>query len=201
VGSATTIFLVRHAAHDHVDHALCGRAPGLGLGETGRRQAAALASRLSRERIEAIHSSPLERAQETARIIADPLGLQVRVNEGLIEIDFGSWTGQSFDTLRDDPRWMSWNMARSASCPPDGESMSEAQARAVGEVERARDAYPEGRLAFVSHGDVIKAILAAYLGLSLDAHARFEIAPASVSALVVWRDGGKVLSMNETVGT
>jgi probable phosphoglycerate mutase len=78
--------------------------------------------------------------------------------------------------------------------------MAEAQARAWSEVERARVEHPDGRVVLVSHGDIIKAIVAAILGLPLDAHACFEIAPASVSALAVWSGGGKLLSMNESVG-
>ena len=75
--------------------------------------------------------------------------------------------------------------------------MTEAQARVLGEVERAHREHPDGRVVLVSHGDVIKAVLAGVLGLPLDAHARFEISPGSVSALAVWDGGGKVLSMNE----
>ena len=197
---ATTVFLVRHAAHDRVDSVLCGRMPGVGLGEDGRWQAEALARRFAEGRgVDAVWTSPMERARETAAPIAGRLGLLAWDSDALCEIDFGAWTGASFDDLRDDPRWRRWNEARGGERPPGGESMAEAQARAMGEVERAREEHPGGRVVLVSHGDVIKAALAGVLGLSLDAHARFEIAPASVSALAVWDGGGKVLSMNEAV--
>lgn len=197
---ATTVFLVRHAAHDRVDSVLCGRMPGVGLGEDGRWQAEALARRFAEgRRVDAVWTSPMERARETAAPIAGRLGLLAWDSDALCEIDFGAWTGASFDDLRDDPRWRRWNEARGGERPPGGESMAEAQARAMGEVERAREEHPGGRVVLVSHGDVIKAALAGVLGLSLDAHARFEIAPASVSALAVWDGGGKVLSMNEAV--
>jgi probable phosphoglycerate mutase len=75
--------------------------------------------------------------------------------------------------------------------------MTEAQTRAAAEVERARAEHPDGRVVLVSHSDVIKAVLAGVLGLPLDAYSRFEVSPASVSALAVWDGGGKVLSMNE----
>ena len=75
----------------------------------------------------------------------------------------------------------------------------EAQARALGGIEAMRAAHPGGRIAVVSHCDVIKAVLAGFLGLSLDGIGRFEILPASVSALALWPGGGKVLSMNETL--
>ncbi len=196
--AATTVFLVRHAAHDRVDRVLCGRMPGVGLGEAGRLQAEALARRFARSGgVDAVWTSPLQRARETAEPVAARLGLSARASDALCEIDFGAWTGQAFDDLRDDPRWRRWNEARGGERPPGGESMAEAQARATGEVERARAEHPDGRVVLVSHGDVIKAVLAGVLGLSLDAHARFEIAPGSVSALAVWDGGRKVLSMNE----
>ena len=188
---------MRHAAHDRVDRVLCGRMPGVGLGEAGQRQAEALARRFACEGVDAVWTSPLQRARETAEPVAARLGLAARPCDALCEIDFGAWTGQAFDALRDDPRWRRWNEARGSERPPGGESMTEAQTRAAAEVERARAEHPDGRVVLVSHGDVIKAVIAGVLGLSLDAHARFEIAPASISALAVWDGGGKVLSMNE----
>jgi broad specificity phosphatase PhoE len=197
---AATVFLVRHAAHDRVDRILCGRMPGVGLGEAGRAQAEALARRFAAGGgVDAVWTSPLQRARETAEPIAGRLGLPARTSDALCEIDFGDWTGRRFEDLRDDPRWRRWNEARAGGRAPGGESMAEAQARAVGELERARDGHPGGRVVLVSHGDVIKAALAGVLGLSLDAHGRFEISPGSVSALAVWDGGGKVLSMNEAV--
>jgi broad specificity phosphatase PhoE len=196
---ATTVFLVRHAAHDRVDSVLCGRMPGVGLGEDVHRQAEALARHFAAVGggVDAVWTSPLQRARETADPIAGRLGLLPWASDALCEIDFGAWTGQSFDDLRDDLRWRRWNEERGSERPPGGESMAEAQARAMGELERARDEHPDGRVVLVGHGDVIKAVLAGVLGLSLDAHARFEIAPASISALAVWDGGGKVLTMNE----
>ena len=195
--AATTVFLVRHAAHDRVDRVLCGRMPGVGLGEAGRRQAEALARHFTAGGVGAVWTSPLQRARETAEPIAARLGLAARTSDALCEIDFGAWTGRSFDELRDEPRWRRWNEERGSERPPGGESMAEAQARAMEEVERARAEHPDGQVVLVSHGDVIKAVLAGALGLSLDAHARFEISPGSVSALAVWDGGRKVLSMNE----
>lgn len=199
---ATTVYLVRHAAHDRVDSVLCGRMPGVGLGEAGRWQAEGLADWFAGRAhapVDAVWTSPVQRARETAERIAGRLGLLAWDCDGLCEIDFGDWTGQAFDDLGNDPRWRHWNEARSDARPPGGESMAEAQARALGELERAREEHPEGGVVLVSHGDVIKSIVAGVLGLTLDAHARFDIAPASVSALVVWDGGGKLLRMNETV--
>jgi len=143
---ATTVFLVRHAAHDRVDRVLCGRMPGVGLGEAGQRQAEALARRFACEGVDAVWTSPLQRARETAEPVAARLGLAARPSDALCEIDFGAWTGQAFDALRDDPRWRRWNEARGSERPPGGESMTEAQTRAAAEVERARAEHPDGRV-------------------------------------------------------
>ncbi|CAA9309769.1 MAG: hypothetical protein AVDCRST_MAG90-362, partial [uncultured Microvirga sp.] len=99
---ATTVILVRHASHDRVGSVLCGRMPGVTLGEEGRREANVLADRFRNEAIAAVITSPLERARETAEVIADRIGVPVTVDEALNEIDFGDWTGQSFDALDPD---------------------------------------------------------------------------------------------------
>ncbi len=195
----TTVFLVRHAAHDRLDRVLCGRMPGVALGAEGRAQAAAVAERLARERIAAVHASPLDRARETAAFVAGRLGLAVEVDGGLNEIDLGGWSGRGFEELRDDPHWRLWNTARSLTRPPGGETMLEAQVRIVGALERLCAAHPDEAIALVSHADLIKAALAHILGLPLDAIARFEIGPASVSCLVAGAWGAKVLGLNERV--
>lgn len=196
----TTFYMVRHAVHDRVGSVLCGRMPGVTLGEEGRRQAARLADRFSHARVVAVHTSPLERAHQTAKPIAARLGLPVRPCPAIVEIDYGAWTGRSFAEVRDDPAWRSWNERRGEATPPGGEPMRAVQARAVAAMDRLRAEHPEDGVLLVSHGDVIKAIVAWCLRLPLDAHARFEIAPASVSVLVAWDAGAKLLSLNETVG-
>jgi len=173
--------------------------PGVRLGPEGRAQAEAVAARLRGEGIAAIQSSPLERARETAEPLAECLGVGVEVVDALDEIDAGAWTGAAFDELRDDPRWTLWNSARSVTRAPEGESMLEVQGRVLAHVERLRSRLPDGAVALVSHADVIKAAIAFWLGISLDALQRFEIAPASLSRVVVGDWGAKVLSLNETV--
>jgi broad specificity phosphatase PhoE len=194
---ATTILLIRHAAHDSVDNILCGRMPDVRLGAVGRRHAHALAERLRRESVETVYTSPLERAQETAAV----LGPAPVMNNAMTEIDFGAWTGRSFTSLGSDPEWQRWNSERSTARAPGGESMAEAQDRAVREIASLGRRHDDGRIAIVSHCDVIRAVLLNSLGMSLDAWWRFEISPASISVLIVWAGGGKVLSMNETVPT
>jgi broad specificity phosphatase PhoE len=197
VAVTTTVYLVRHAAHDRVDRVLCGRMPGVTLGPEGRAQAERLAERFSRERIAAIVSSPLERARETAETIAERLGLELRISDDLDEIDFGHWTGLSFEALAPDPRWAWWNRERNAATAPGGESMGAAQARILREVERVRDEFPDAGVILVSHCDVIKAALAHFLELPLQAYELFEIGPASVSVLALWPGGAKILGLND----
>ncbi|HEX8166999.1 MAG TPA: histidine phosphatase family protein [Beijerinckiaceae bacterium] len=197
---AATLTLVRHAAHDRVHDTLCGRMPGVTLGEAGRRQAARVAERLSGERIAAVWSSPLERARETATPIAQKFNIPVQVSEALNEIDFGAWTGRRFDDLRDDVAWQTWNRARSATRPPGGESFGAAQGRIVPFLKRLAAQHSDAGVVAVTHGDLIRAALCAFLNCqSLDDFRLFEIAPASVTTLVMWGDGWKVLGLNEAV--
>ena len=128
-------FLVRHAAHELVDRVLCGRMPGVRLGEEGRAQARRLADRLSRERVAAIHTSPLERARETAAPIAETFKLTPEMCETINEIDVGEWAGREFAMLGDDPRWAAWNSARGVTRAPGGETMLDVQARVIGHLE------------------------------------------------------------------
>jgi probable phosphoglycerate mutase len=196
---ATTIFLVRHAEHELLGRVLCGRMPGVSLGDAGRQQALRLGCRLQREGLATLYTSPLARAQETAAVAGQQCGLAAHISTEFDEIDFGRWTGASFDRLDPDPAWQRWNAERSSGRPPGGESMSEVQARAVAGMRRVEAQHPEVSVAVVSHADVIKSVLAWCLGLSMDLHARFEIGPASISAVAMWGTGAKVLWMNEAV--
>lgn len=194
---ATTVLLVRHAAHPLVGRVLCGRMAGVHLDEAGRAQAARLAARLASIRPDVVHSSPLPRCLETAEPLAAQHGLPVVPCPALTELDFGAWTGRSFAALDAEPTWMRWNTARAESRPPDGESMRDAQGRAVDWLRRVQAGHPDATVLAVSHADVIKGMLLWCLGLTLDAHQRFDIDPCSISALLLWDGGGKVLRMNE----
>ncbi|MBV8682680.1 MAG: histidine phosphatase family protein [Caulobacteraceae bacterium] len=194
---ATTIFLVRHGAHDRLNHILCGRMAGVNLSELGREQARRVAERLSREPIAAIYVSPLERAQQTAEPLAERLTLEPTVADDLNEIDFGDWTGIAFEDLRRLPAWEQWNRERSRSRAPGGESLSDAQARMARWISSARASHPNASVAGFCHADVIKAAVCDVLGVSLDDHHRLEIAPASISTLTVDDRGVRLRSLNE----
>jgi broad specificity phosphatase PhoE len=193
----TTVYLVRHAAHGLLGRVLTGRMPGVRIAEAGQVQAEQLARRLAEERIVAVWSGPLERTCATAMPIARLLGLSVTIAPGLDEIDFGEWTGRSFEALARDPVWANWNSARSVTRPPGGETILEVQARAVAEIERARREHVSGGVVMVSHGDVIRAAVAYHLGLPVDCMLRFEVRPASISILQVGDWGALLERLNE----
>jgi probable phosphoglycerate mutase len=152
-------------------------------------------------RLAAVLSSPQERAWKTAAAIAARAELTVTAEPGLDELDFGAWTGMSFDSLAGDPRWRAFNTFRSAAPIPGGETMLAVQARAVAAVLRLRAAWPDAALALVSHADVLKAILAHFLGMPLELMRRIELAPASRSELVVYEENALVRAVNLAAGT
>jgi probable phosphoglycerate mutase len=193
----TEILLVRHAAHVELGRILSGRRRDVALSREGLEQAVIVADLLGVEPIAAVYSSPRERAYYTAREIADRHEQKVRVADTVDEIDFGDWSGRSFSDLADDLQWRHWNEARATARAPGGETMGEACQRAVAALEDMAREHADGTVAIVSHCDIIRGIIAHYLGLSLDNILRFDIAPASVSRLAVGGSGGRVISVNE----
>ncbi len=192
-----TILLIRHAAHVELGRTLSGRRRDIALSPEGLEQAEIVADLLSVEPLAAVYSSPRERAYYTARAIAEQHELKVEIADGLDELDFGEWTGLPFDQLEGDPLWDQWNSARSITSPPGGESMEEACRRAVDQLQALATAHSDQMIAAVSHCDIIRGVLAYFLGLSLDNLLRFDIDPASVSRLVVGSWGARVMSINE----
>jgi probable phosphoglycerate mutase len=170
---------------------------GVGLSARGRAEAAAVAARLAGEDLSALYASPMQRTGETAEAIAKATGLAAQTDGDLIELDYGNWTGSTFEALGEDPRWPLWNAARGVTRIPGGESLIEVQARMRRFVDRARARHPDQRICAVGHGDAIKAILAHATGMPLDNLDRLEVSPASVSVLVAGDWGMKVFSINE----
>lgn len=197
---STVFLLVRHAAHDGVGVTLTGRMPGVGLGTEGRAQAERLAQSLRHEPLAAIHASPQQRTQETAMALAAAQGMaRIASEPALDEIDFGSaWQGKSFAALEADPAWQRWNSQRSLARTPGGERMLDVQARVLALIERLLPRHEEESVALVTHADVIKALVSHVLGLGIDAWPRLEVAPASVSRLVVGEWGAKLTGLNQT---
>jgi probable phosphomutase (TIGR03848 family) len=173
----TYLLLIRHGENDWVGtHRLAGRTPGVHLNETGRAQSARLAEQLSRYPISAVYSSPLERCLETAQPLAHALGLPVREEPGVLEVDYGEWRGGDLKELAKTPEWHSFRF-------PGGETLHEVQTRAVWALERIVRNHPNQLVAVLSHGDVIRTSLAHFMGTPLDLFQRIQIGTASISAL------------------
>jgi probable phosphoglycerate mutase len=193
--------LIRHAEHGLLGRELVGRKPDVRLSEVGRCQAERLADRLQAFAVDAVLSSPRERALETAEPIAARHRRSIDIVPALDEVDFGQWTGRRFDELNDDARWRSFNRHRADISIPGGELLVEVQARVIRLVEILREQQPEGGFVLVTHGDVIRAALLHWLGMPLDFIHRLEIGPASRSSLRVEGGEWRVLVLNEQVAS
>ena len=197
----TTVLLVRHGLTPLTGPALAGWTPGVHLDERGRAQAAALGERLLPVPLTAIVVSPLERCRETAAAIAagrDPAP-PLHVDEEVGEVRYGAWTGRELRALRKEPLWAVIQGNPSAAVFPDGEGLAAMSARAVAAVRRWNAALgPGATYALVSHGDVIKAILADALGLHLDGFQRIGVDPGALSVVRYGAKGTLVERINDT---
>ena len=195
----TTVVLVRHGQTGTTGQVLPGRAPGLHLADEGRAQAEVAASLVvDGPEIAAIYTSPLERARETAAPIANALGQRAVVDRGLLECDFGEWTGEKLATLMKKPEWTTVQRAPSTFRFPGGESFTEMQTRIIGTLDRLRAKHEGGTIVCVSHADPIKAAVAQAVGTHLDLFQRIIISPCSLSVLSWTGFGPVVLSVNTT---
>jgi probable phosphomutase (TIGR03848 family) len=205
-----TVILVRHGrTAANATGVLAGWTPGVHLDDKGREQVAATAARLSVVPLAAVVSSPLERTVETAEAIL--LGREPRpelhLDEQVGECRYGDWTNQPLKTLAKHPLWKVVQGHPSAAVFPgaDGESLADMSARAVGAVRGWNARLTTGpksdpTYAVVSHGDVIKAIVADALGMHLDQFQRIAIDPASVTVIRYTDLRPFVLRLNDTGG-
>jgi len=194
---ALTLCLLRHAAHDHPADMLCGTRPGVALSAAGRRQAACLARRFPPGSLDGLLASPVQRCQETAAAVGAACGLQPETAPAAREVDFGAWTGQRFATLEQDARWHAWNHHRDEAGAPGGEAMQQVRARVLALLEAVLQRHPTGRIAIVSHAEIIRTAILCVLGLPLRAYGRVEVDVASISTLRLWPGGGKLLTLND----
>ena len=192
----TVFHLLRHG-EPAVLGRLNGRLPGVGLSATGRAEIAVQAGRLAGENIEAIYSSPMQRTRETAEILANRLGQPIQYRDDVIEIDYGEWTGLTFDDIRRDERWQLWSRNRGIATIPGGESWRRVHERVIGALFELQQMHPEASVVVVSHGDVIRAALLFALGMPLDFYSRIEIAFASLSTIRLDDAGIRVAALNE----
>lgn len=201
------VVLVRHGRSTaNVAGILTGRAAGVDLDEVGRGQAARAAQRLAGVPLAAVVSSPLARCRQTARTIAQGQGgtLPVQLEPGVVECDYGRWQGRALSELAREPLWADVQARPSEVTFPGGESMAAMQARSVAAIRR-RDAAVEAEhgagavWVAVSHGDIVKAVLADALGMHLDLFQRITVNPGSIS-IVRYGTRPEVVAMNTDSG-
>jgi probable phosphoglycerate mutase len=194
----TTFLLIRHGLTDAVGHRITGRLPGVHLNDVGRGQAARLPVRLAKWKIDAIYSSPLERARETAAPVAEQLALPVELDISLAEFDFGDWSGTLLAELDQREDWQRFCRFRSSLRAPGGEMLPDVVTRFVSALQSMAEKHPDQIVAVFSHADAIKAALMHYLPVPLDFLHRFDISPASISIVRLQEWGPMVLGMNWT---
>jgi probable phosphoglycerate mutase len=192
----TTLWFVRHAVTSHTGKKLSGWMEGIPLTDEGKTQASATADALRNVPFKAVYASPLDRTMQTARAIAKPHGLSVKSLRGIGEVEYGKWTNRSMKVLMRTKLWSKVQQWPSAARFPDGESIREVQVRALAAVERIAEEHPDSVLCCVSHGDVIKLVMAHYLGVHIDLFQRIVVAPGSISGVALSEHGPMVFGLN-----
>ncbi|MGQ0678220.1 MAG: histidine phosphatase family protein [Actinomycetota bacterium] len=177
------LFLVRHALTPVTGTQLTGRLPGFNLSDTGRQQAQSAGQRLTGVPLKAVYSSPLERCMQTAGAIAELHKLQVQQVPEMTEVDYGDWQGKSLKALSATKGWQKLRARPGDFRFPGGETIREAQTRAVGALEALRVKHKDRPVVVCSHADMIRLAVAAYLGLAIDLYDRINIAPASITTV------------------
>lgn len=202
----TVVLLIRHGrTAANASGVLAGWTPGVELDERGNEQVAALAQRIEKLPIAAVVSSPLERCQQTANaLVSDRTDTPIHLDDRLGEVRYGDWTGQPLKQLAKQPLWKTVQAHPSGVVFPgeDGEAMAAMQARSVGAVREWNTKLGADALyVVVSHGDVIKSILADALGQHLDQFQRIVVDPASLSVVRYGDTRPFVERVNDTGGS
>jgi probable phosphomutase (TIGR03848 family) len=195
------LLLIRHGDNDFIRAGrLPGRLPGIHLNENGRTIVNKVAEGLSSVPVKAIYSSPLERALETAELIAKPFEMKVELKDSLLEIDCGEWQGQRLSNLRRLKLWKSLQYSPSRFRFPGGETFYEGQQRICQELESLSKQHgSKDILVCVSHADPIRLAVAYYIGMPLDMFQRLYIAPASITALYICQAETRLMILNYEV--
>ena len=202
----TTVLLIRHGRTSaNTAGILAGRSSGVELDSVGHTQVAEVGARLAGVPLRGVVTSPLRRCRQTTQALvgARDESCPVHTDQGIIECGYGDWTGKTLKELSQEKLWATVQSQPSAVRFPGGESMTEMSARAVGTI-RGWDARmeaehgPQAVWAAVSHGDVIKAVLADALGMHLDAFQRILVDPASVSIVRYTDSRPYVVTVNST---
>ena len=193
------ILLIRHGENNWVkENRLAGWTPGVVLNDNGHAQAKALSERLAKLPIKAIYSSPLERCMQTAGHIAEPHPLEIIECPEFGEVRYGEWEGEKIADLSKKKEWHTIQHAPSRFEFPDGESLRDVQSRTVNFIESLAAAHSDEMIIVCGHADIIKLVLAHYLGTHMDLFQRIGLSPASVSVLALGKHGSiRVLRVND----
>ncbi|AWT25731.1 Adenosylcobalamin/alpha-ribazole phosphatase [Corynebacterium provencense] len=200
------LVLVRHGRSTaNTAGVLAGRTPGVLLDDIGRRQVRDTAHRLEQVPLARVVSSPLERTRQTAEAILENRDTPLTTDSALTECDYGTWQNRTLRELAEEDLWKVVTSRPSAAAFPGGESMIDMRARAVDAVARHHAAVEEESgdsavWAVVSHGDIIKAVIADAYGMPFDNFQRVHVDPASVTVIRYTRSTPQVLCVNTTAG-
>lgn len=195
---STRLVLVRHAVTAQTGPILSGRAPGIDLSDEGREQAAKVGARLSSLPLAAVYASPIERTTQTAQSIAAHHELPVLPLPGVLEADYGDWTGGTIADLAKTDLWKTVQRAPSRARFPNGESIVQMQVRMVSALETLVGEHTGSTIVVVSHADPIKSAIAHYCGMHLDQFQRIIVSPASVTIFDLGPHGAALLTCNDT---
>ena len=197
------IVLLRHAhSVANEKNILAGRSPGIALSKTGNKQAEALVDRLGNVAFDQIFISPMERCHQTIAPWLEKNGrtIPLSIDHDISEVDYGRWTGKSLASLRRKALWKTVAEQPSQMIFPDGESLLQMQNRALSSFYRLNAVKGKKARLLVSHGDVIKSIVAHCLGMHLDQFQKLVIEPASLTVIDTDNGVSRLITFNDTVG-
>lgn len=194
------VLLVRHAPTPETGKKLTGRLAGVSLDDSGVEIARRTAANLATVKLKALYASPIERTWETAVEIGMPHALEPVREDGVIEIDYGDWSGRTLKSLYPLKAWRTVQATPSRMTFPNGENLADAQRRAVAAIDRLAAAHPKHTIAVVTHADVIKAVVAHHLGTPLDLFQRIGVSPASVTVIDFPKQGAPMVTAVNTNG-
>jgi broad specificity phosphatase PhoE len=194
-------YLLRHGETEwNAENRLCGRTD-VTLSEAGRRQAKSLAERLKPIPFEALYSSPLKRALETARLISESVGLQPVPDERLVELDYGRWEGKTLaEIMESDPKtFCAWDADPAQVAPPGGESGLEAQQRVVSFLDFLVAKHPQSYVLVTLHKTICRLAICHALGMSPSEYRRRLILNNAALSIIQARPyGWQLITFNDT---
>lgn len=193
------LHLIRHSLTSETGKRLSSLDPDIALSQQGQAMAAELGEYLASVPMTAVYTSPHRRCRETAAAIAKGRGLRPRINRAFVEADYGKWLGRPLKSLYRLKAWQELLAHPSRFRFPDGETLQEVQSRAVAGVEALTKRHDGESVTVASHGDVIKVIVAHYLGVPLDLAHRLDPVPASVSIVQIPGSGSPSVSVFNAV--